>query len=90
MKESGGREREKDAVYKLCTKRGHEGNRKRRKEEQGQFAVIEHVNSQSSKAKHGGETRLRSRAVRTMCDVLERDGDRKKTVGYRVDGRWSV
>lgn len=50
MRESGGREKEKDAVHELRTKQGHEGNRKGR--EQGRVAVIEHVNSWSSKAKH--------------------------------------
>lgn len=51
MRESGGREKRRTRVHELHTKQGHEGNRKGR--EQGRVAVIEHVNSWSSKAKHG-------------------------------------
>jgi len=88
-------EREKDTVYKLA----HEVRAGRESKEKGRGTKTVRLLSTSTHIIHGkrnmGKKRdyARSRVVRTIYVCWrerERDEDRKKTIGYRVNGRWSV
>lgn len=76
-------------MHELRTKQGHEGNRKRRKEEQGRgVVVIEDVNLQLSlKVKHGEKRDYGLARCTTRWRVRQ---DRRLVRTNRMDRGWSV